>query len=140
MTIIRTATPTPDVEISLLYVLGQMEPDLRFVTEMPTGDLAKITARIRRISGTMGTHIWMDHPVVDIDLWGQTNKGIKMADVSAAARNIQADMQSLNSAITLNGVIQHVTVISGPKFVSEVNANLLRNNASYLVRIHPLQS
>jgi hypothetical protein len=137
MTFTQTATPTPDVEISLLYALGQMEPNVRFVTEMPTGDLTKITARIRRISGTMGRHIWVDHPVVDIDVWGQTNKGIKMADVSAAARSIQADMQSLNSARTLNGVIQHITIISGPKFVSEVNANLVRNNASYLVRIHP---
>jgi hypothetical protein len=79
----------------------------------------------------------MDHPVVDIDLWGQVNQGIKMADVSAAARNVQADMQSLNSAIVLNGVIQHITVISGPKFVSEVNPGLFRNNATYLVRIHP---
>jgi hypothetical protein len=125
------------VEVSLLYVLAQMEPNVRFVTIMPTGDLAKITARIRRISGTMGRHIWVDHPIVDIDVWGQENQGIKMADVSAAARNIQADMQSLNSAIVLNGVIQHVTVISGPKFVSEVNPGLMRNNASYLVRIHP---
>jgi hypothetical protein len=127
----------PDVEIALLYALGQMEPNIRFVTEMPTGDLARITCRIRRISGTMGVHIWMDHPVVDIDLWGQVNQGIKMADVSAAARNVQADMQSLNSAIVLNGVIQHITVISGPKFVSEVNPGLFRNNATYLVRIHP---
>jgi len=138
MVVVRTATPTPDVEISLLYLLGQMEPDIRLVTEMPTGNLTKITARIRRISGTMGTHIWMDHPIVDIDIWGQVNQGFKMADVSVVARNIQADMQSLNSAIALNGVIQHVTVISGPKFVSEVNANLLRSNSSYLVRIHPL--
>jgi hypothetical protein len=127
----------PDVEVALLYALGQMEPNIRFATVMPTGDLTKITARIRRISGTMGTHIWMDHPIVDIDVWGQTNQGIKMADVSAAARNIQADMQSLNSAIVLNGVIQHITVISGPKFVTEANPGLVRNNASYLVRIHP---
>jgi hypothetical protein len=37
----------------------------------------------------------------------------------------------------MNGVIQHVSVISGPKFVPEVNTGLVRNNASYLVRIHP---
>jgi hypothetical protein len=127
----------PDVEIALLYALGQMEPNVRFVTSMPTGDLAHVTARIRRASGTMGSRLWVDHPVVDIDIWGQTTQGIKMADVSAAARDIQADMQSLSSAIVLNGVIQHITVVSGPKFVSEVNPNLVRNNASYLVRIHP---
>jgi hypothetical protein len=137
MAFAQIVTPTPDVEISLLYALGQMEPSVRFVTVMPSGDLTSITARIRRIGGTMGSHVWVDHPVVDIDVWGQTNKGFKTADVSAAARSIQADMQSLNSAIVLNGVIQHITIISGPKFVSEVNANLVRNNASYLVRIHP---
>ena len=133
----QTVTPMPDVEIALLYILGQMEPNVRFVTIMPTGDLTKITARIRHISGTMGRHIWVDHPIVDIDIWGQRDQGITMADVSAAARSIQADMQSLNSAIALNGVIQHITIISGPKFVSEVNNKLMRNNASYLVRIHP---
>ena len=133
----QTVTMMPDVEIALLYILGQMEPNIRFSTIMPTGDLAKITARIRRISGTMGRHIWVDHAIVDIDLWGQKDQGITMSNVSAAARSVQADMQSMNSAQALNGVIQHVTVISGPKFVSEVNTNLMRNNASYLVRIHP---
>jgi hypothetical protein len=46
-------------------------------------------------------------------------------------------MQSLMSAQVMNGVIQHVTVISGPKNVPEVNTRLVRNNATYLVRIHP---
>jgi hypothetical protein len=137
MTFTRVVTPMPDAEIALLYALGQMEPNVRFVTIMPTGDLSKITARIRRVGGTLGRHIWVDHPIVDIDIWGQTNKGMTSGDVSTAARSIQADMQSLNSAKVLNGVIQHVTVISGPKMVSEVNTNLVRNNASYLVRIHP---
>lgn len=136
MPFVKTVTVMPDVEIALLYILGQMEPNVRFVTVMPTGDFTKITARIRHISGSMGRHIWVDHPIVDIDIWGD-ERHVTMADVSAAARNIQADMQSMNSAIALNGVIQHVTIISGPKFVSEVNPNLLRNNASYLVRIHP---
>jgi len=104
---------------------------------MPAGDLPKITARIRKVSGTVGRHIWVDHPVVDIDIWGQTDKGFGFTEVSQAARNIQADMQSLMSAQIMNGVIQHITVISGPKFVSEVNTKLVRNNATYLVRIHP---
>jgi hypothetical protein len=133
----QVVTPMPDAEIAILYALGQMEPNIRFTTIMPTGDLTKITARIRRIGGTMGRHIWVDHPVIDIDIWGQTNQGFTMAEVSTAARSVQADMQSLNSAKVLNGVIQHVTIISGPKIVSEVNKNLVRNNATYLVRIHP---
>jgi hypothetical protein len=136
----QVLTPMPDAEIAILYALGQMEPNIRFVTIMPTGDLTKITARIRRIGGTMGRHIWVDHPVIDIDIWGQVNKGFTMAEVSTAARNVQADMQSLNSAQVLNGVIQHVTIISGPKIISEVNNNLVRNSATYLVRIHPLHS
>jgi hypothetical protein len=137
MTLAQVVTPMPDAEIAILYALGQMEPNIRFVTIMPTGDLAKITARIRRIGGTMGRHIWVDHPVIDIDIWGQTNKGFTMADVSTAARSVQADMQSLNSAQVLNGVIQHVTIISGPKIIAEENKNLVRNSATYLVRIHP---
>lgn len=133
----RVVTPLPDVEAALLFALAPMEPNIRFVTVMPAGDLPKMTARIRRVSGTVGRHIWVDHPVVDIDIWGQINNGYGHTEVSLAARNIQADMQSLMSAIVMNGVIQHVTVISGPKIVAEVNTNLVRNNASYLVRIHP---
>jgi hypothetical protein len=133
----RILTPLPDVEIALLYLLGQMEPGLRFVTIMPAGDLTEITARIRRVSGTVGRHIWVDHPIVDIDIWGQTDKIDNVSDVSVAARNIQADMMSMMSAKALNGVIQHVTVVSGPKNIPEVNPKLVRFNAAYLVRIHP---
>ena len=137
MSITRMLTPLPDVEAALLFALVPMEPNVRFVTVMPSGDLPKITARIRRVSGTVGRHIWMDHPVVDIDIWGQTDKGYGYTEVSQAARNVQADMQSLMSAQVMNGVIQHITVVSGPKFVPEVNTRLVRSNASYLVRIHP---
>ena len=129
-------TRMPDVESALMYALVPMEPNIRFVTFMPAGDLTMITARIRRVSGSMGLHIWMDHPVVDIDVWGQIGVSTHM-DVSIAARDIQADMQSLMSAIVTNGVIQHTTVISGPKQVNEVNPKLVRYNATYLVRIHP---
>jgi hypothetical protein len=127
----------PDVELSLLYVLAQMEPDIRFVTVMPAGDLSKITARIRRVSGTVGRHIHVDHPIVDIDVWGQTDKGSSQKDVSDAALRIQADMQSMMSAKVMNGVIQHVNVVSGPKNIPEANSKLVRYNAAYLVRIHP---
>jgi hypothetical protein len=137
MSTMLPVTPLPDVESALLLALVPLEPDIRFVTVMPAGDLPRMTARIRRVSGTPGRHLWIDHPVVDIDVWGQTDKGFKAADVSQAARNIQADMMSLMSAVVLNGVIQHVTVISGPKAISEVNQKLVRYNATYLVRIHP---
>jgi hypothetical protein len=57
MPITRMVTPLPDVEAALLFALVPMEPNIRFVTVMPSGDLPKITARIRRVSGTVGTHI-----------------------------------------------------------------------------------
>lgn len=131
-----TITTLPDVESALLFALVPMEPGIRFLTTMPAGDLSQITARIRRVSGTVGIHIWVDHPVVDIDVWGQSGVA-SAADVSLASRNIQSDMMSLMSARVMNGVIQHVTVISGPKQIPEVNQKLVRYNASYLVRIHP---
>lgn len=130
-------TPLPDVEAALLFALVPREPDIRFVTVMPAGDLAMITARIRRVSGTVGRHIWVDHPIVDIDVWGQLDQDVTAMDVSIASRNIQADMMSLMSAQVTNGVIQHVNVISGPKAIQEANQKLVRYNASYLVRIHP---
>lgn len=132
----QVITTLPDVESALLFALAPMEPDIRFVTTMPAGDLPAITARIRRVSGTVGVHIWVDHPVVDIDVWGQSGVA-SAADVSLASRNIQSDMMSLMSARVMNGVIQHVTVVSGPKQIAEVNQKLVRYNASYLVRIHP---
>lgn len=127
----------PDVEVALMFALVPLEPDIRFVTVMPAGDLPMITARVRRVSGTVGRHIHVDHPIVDIDVWGQTDKGVSQMDVSTASRSIQADMQSLMSAKVMNGVIQHVTVVSGPKNIPEANSKLVRYNASYLVRIHP---
>ena len=129
--------PMPDVEVALMFALVPLEPDIRFVTVMPAGDLPMITARVRRVSGTVGRHIHIDHPIVDIDVWGQTDKGVSQMDVSTASRSIQADMQSLMSAKVMNGVIQHVTVVSGPKNIPEANSKLVRYNASYLVRIHP---
>lgn len=129
--------PMPDVEVALMFALVPLEPDIRFVTVMPAGDLPMITARVRRVSGTVGRHIHVDHPIVDIDVWGQTDKGVSQMDVSTASRSIQADMQSLMSAKVMNGVIQHVTVVSGPKNIPEANSKLVRYNASYLVRIHP---
>lgn len=132
----QLVTPMPDVEVALMFALVPLEPDIRFVTVMPAGDLPMITARIKRVSGTIGVHIWVDHAVVDIDVWGQIGDATAY-EVNTAARNIQADMQSLMSAQVQNGVIQHITVVSGPKQIPEVNPKLCRNNSSYLVRIHP---
>jgi hypothetical protein len=126
--------PLPDVEAALLFALVPLEPDIRFVTVMPAGDLNQLTARIKRVSGTVGHNIWVDRPIVDIDIWGQN---VPAMTVSQAARAIQADMMSLMSAQVMNGVIQRVTVMSGPKQIPEVNPKLVRYNASYEVFIHP---
>jgi hypothetical protein len=126
--------PMPDVESALMFALVPMEPDIRFVTTMPAGDLTLITARIKRSSGGQGTSKWVDRPVVDIDVWGQS---VSQMQVSIAARNIQADIMSLMSKIVTNGVIQSVQTVSSPRQLPEVNTALVRYNASYEIRIHP---
>jgi hypothetical protein len=131
--------PMPDVEMALLYALVPMEPDVRFVTIMPA-DIAGITARIKRVSGGGSRgHApwWMDQPVVDVDVWGPFAAPSGTSNVSQAARNIQADIVSLMGIPVLNGVIQQVTTVSGPRQLPEVNKTLVRYNASYEIRIHP---
>jgi len=126
----------PDIESALMFALVPMEPSIRFVTSMPAGDLPKITARIRRASGSSGTggaHIYIDRPIVDIDVWWKSSDAMS---ASIAARNIEADLLSLSGARVTNGVFQRITVVSGPKSVPEANPNLVRYNASYEIRIH----
>jgi hypothetical protein len=126
-------TPFPDVEVALMFALVPMEPTIRFVTSMPAGDLKTITARLKRISGA-NRDIWVDRPIVDIDVWGFSSAPM---DASVAARNIQADMLSLMGKQLQTGVIQHVITSSGPRQLPEVNTDLVRYNASYEVSIHP---
>jgi hypothetical protein len=126
-------TPFPDVEVALMFALVPMEPDIRFVTTMPAGDLKVITARIARTSGA-NRNIWIDKPIVDIDVWGFKTAPM---DVSAAARDIQADLLSLMGIQVQTGVIQHVLTSIGPRPIPEVNPDLVRYNATYEVNIHP---
>jgi hypothetical protein len=137
MPITRTITPLPDVEAALMFALVPMEPNIRFVTSMPAGELAAITARIRRASGggaRGGGSWWVDQPTVDIDVWGLSTQAM---NVSTAARNIQADVMSIMGVQLMNGVIQSVLTISGPRQLPEANPTLVRYNATYEVRIHP---
>jgi hypothetical protein len=122
----------PDVELALMFALVPMEPDIRFVTVLPAGNPSQVTARIRRVSGT-NTNIWVDRPVVDVDVYGFITDPM---DASVAARNIQADILSLMGFQVTNGVFQHVFAISGPKQLPEVNPALVRYNATYEVLIH----
>jgi hypothetical protein len=137
MAIHQVITPMPDVEAALMFALVPMEPDIRFVTVMPAGDLPMITARIKRSSGggARGSGSWwMDQPTVDIDVWGSSTEAM---NVSIAARSIQADILSLMGVQVMNGVIQRVATISGPRSLPEANPTLVRYNATYEVRIHP---
>jgi hypothetical protein len=122
----------PDPETMLMYVLVPLNPSIRFSTILPAGDPAKITARIRRTSGT-NRNIGLDSAVIDIDVFGPKSQ---TGNVSVAARTIQSQMLSLMSATTPEGVIQHVTTVSGPRQLPEVNQNFVRYSASYEMKTH----
>jgi hypothetical protein len=122
----------PDIESTLMLALVPLHPDIRFVTVLPTGDIEQITSRINRISGA-NRDIWVDQPIVDIDVWGFSANTM---DVSIAAREIQESLLGFAGLKVLNGVIQHVATISGPRRLPEVNPALSRYNASYEVRVH----
>src|SRR5215472_6568930 len=114
----------PDVEMMLMYVLVRAIPNLRFVTVLPAGDPTGLVARIRRSSGA-NRNIGIDRPVVDIDIFGLKSD---TENVSTAARTIQSQMLSLMSAVTTDGVIVHVTTVSGPRQLPEANPNFVRYN------------
>lgn len=123
----------PDAELMLIQVLPNLEPDIRFVTRMPTGDLEQTTALIRRISGA-NRNIHVDRPIIDIDVFGlKTDEG----NVSAAARRIQSDVLSLMGVGTLIGVIQHANTINGPRPLPEDNPYIIRFSATYELQVHP---
>lgn len=122
----------PDPESMLMYVLVPLNPDIRFSTILPSGDPTKITARIRRTGGA-NHNIGIDRPVVDIDVFGPKSQ---TGNVSVAARTIQSQMLSLMSAVTPQGVIQHVITSAGPRQLPEVNPNFVRYSASYEMQIH----
>jgi hypothetical protein len=122
----------PDPETMLMYVLVPLNPNIRFSTILPSGDPAKITARIRRTSGT-NANIGIDRPVIDIDVFGPKSQ---TGNVSVAARTIQSQMLSLMSANTPQGVIQHVTTVAAPRQLPEANPNFVRYSASYEMKTH----
>jgi len=122
----------PDVASALLFALVPLEPDIRFVTVLPTGDQTEIVARIHRIAGA-GRDIYVDRPIVDIDVFGpKVDSGL----VSSAARRIQAHILSSASTIVSNGVIQHANTIAGPRPLPEPNPAYVRYSASYEIQIH----
>jgi len=122
----------PDAESVLMYALVPMEPSIRFVTSMPA-EVPVITARIHRIS-VSNRNIGVDSPIIDIDVFGPK---AQVGSVSNAARAIQSDILSLMSVQVMNGVIQHVTTVNGPRSLPEANPDLVRYSATYEMHIHP---
>jgi hypothetical protein len=122
----------PDAESMVLYALVPLNPDVRFVTVMPSGQLTQTTARVRRVSGA-SRDIQIDRPIVDIDVFGLKSE---VGNVSASARQIQSDLLSLMGATVANGVIQHVNTIVGPRQIPEANVDLVRYAATYELQVH----
>lgn len=118
----------PDVEIELLGLLGAKFPGYRFSTSLP-GNVAALNVRIKRISGA-NRDLAIDRAIVDIDVFSPTGE----ANASTAARAIQAALLVFNGP-TANGVIQRVVTISGPRWLPEANATLIRYGATYEVSI-----
>jgi hypothetical protein len=123
----------PDAESVLLFVLVPKFPDIRFVTIMPAGELKQMTARVSRISGANRTDAYIDRPIVDIDVFGDKSQA---GSVSAAARDIQAEVLSLMSTIVLNGVVQRAFTITGPRSIPEANPDIVRYGATYELQVH----
>jgi hypothetical protein len=122
----------PDPEVMLMYVLPPLNSGWRFGTSLPAGDPNMITIRIRRTGGA-NPNIAIDRPVIDIDVFGLKSQ---TGNVSVAARTIQAQMLSLMSVMTPEGVIQHVTTVTGPRQLPEVNPKFVRYSATYEMRVH----
>jgi hypothetical protein len=124
----------PDIELMLMYVLVPLNPDIRFVTIMPAGDLPLITTRVHRTSGA-NRNIAVDRPIVDVDVFGFSTD---VNAASEAARTIQAQILSLMGIALANGsgVIQHATTVIGPRQLPEANPALVRYSASYEILVH----
>lgn len=128
----RTVAVFPDVEIELIYLLGQMSPDIRFTTTLPRA-FDRITVRIHRTTGTPRS-IGVDRPIVDIDIFGTL---AKQNEVSIISRGIQADMMSLRGALGVKGVVQSVLVTMGSRQMLEDNPDIVRYGSTYEVFIRP---
>lgn len=123
----------PDVELLMISALTPLNPAVRFVTVMPAGDPQGTTARIHRISGASRT-IGTDGPIVDVDVFGYKSD---TSGVSQSARLIQAQILSFAGDAYPEGVIQHASVIAGPRQLPEANPALVRFSATYELHVHP---
>lgn len=116
----------PDVEHLIVVFLTDAERvPPRVLTKLPL-PLVPPVVRVTRTSGA-NRSIYVDRPIVDIDVFGDD-----YADASNLARVIQNLLLfTLRATTTPDGTVQDVTTVIGPRWMPDVNPNLVRYGASY---------
>jgi len=128
-------TPFPDAELLLVAALTPVlqgifgDGGVRVVTILPA-TIKMPTVRIKRISGAQ-RNIIQDHPILDFDTFS-SDYGLS----STVARQVTPSLLNLRGHQLMNGVIQDVTVVQGPRWLPDPDPNLFRFNASYEVKMH----
>lgn len=118
----------PDVALELVAYLAPKFNTNRFCTSFPN-NISVPTARIHRVSGA-NRDMLVDRPIVDVDVLADDE-----GDASTFSRAIQAALLVMGSTSTMNGVIQRVASINGPRWLPESNQELVRYGATYEIFI-----
>jgi len=110
------APPNPSFLVSV-------DPDLS------SADFARIV-RVSRISGAPRT-IVTDRPLVDIDVWTSTYDDSKRVSgiICTACRGIR-------NLVRPEGIVQQVSVLNAPRFIPELNQELIRYGGTYEFYTH----
>ena len=98
--------------------LVSVDPDLS------SAEFARVV-RISRISGAPG-NIATDRPLVDIDVWTGSYDESKLVSgiICTACRGIR-------NLTTAEGIVQQVKVLNAPRFIPELNQELVRYGGTY---------
>src|SRR5712692_9587572 len=124
-------TRFPSIEVALVTELTtEFGSGYRFCSIFPENvgnliDAGKLVTRIKRISGA-ARDIAIDHPIIDVD----TASG-DYGTSDLAARDIQAALLSLRGKKLYIGVVQHVAVIAGPRWLVDPAPQFFRFSGSY---------
>lgn len=120
----------PDVEHLIVTFLDEaVSVTSRVLTKLPLPIVTPVV-RVTRTSGA-NRSIYVDRPIVDIDVFGDNYE-----DASELARVIQNLLLfTLRATTTPDGTVQDVTTVIGPRWMPDVNPNLVRYGASYEVRV-----
>jgi hypothetical protein len=121
----------PDIELLVITWLSDQEQVTgRVVHDLPA-TITGTVIRALRISGANRSLI-VDRPIVDIDVFSDD-----LADAVASARLVQNLLLfSLRATQTPQGYVQNVTTVIGPRWMPEVNQDLVRYGASYEIHAH----